>query len=261
MPDHRESVVLAGITLILISIPAAPQTVEIDDGEDMEGMIDSKFSDRFEVEFQPGKVVNSLVDSKARLQVNRSFDRNARRLQTAEGYVKIVETNDSIEKTVQTPYGRFEFGVRSGENYSEFTGNEDSREKAEKLREDLLSRLESRMNEVEEKHRVVVQEMLPDISASVNDSPEIEHVNLTNNGEEEVDLSGWKMLSVDGDGTEYMNLTGEIESDETVTYFAGSSEDRVKEFENVVVKDSNVYSDGVLKVYNSAEREILRRDY
>ena len=68
-------------------------------------------------------------------------------------------------------------------------------------------------------------------------------------------------MSVDGDGTEYMNLTGEIEADETVTYFAGSSEDRVRKFENVIVKDSNVYSDGVVKVYNSAEREILRRDY
>lgn len=74
MPDHRESLVLAGITIVLISIPATPQTVEISEGVDMEGRIDSNFSDRFKADFSPGKVVNSMMDSESKLQINRSFE-------------------------------------------------------------------------------------------------------------------------------------------------------------------------------------------
>ncbi|QGA81040.1 lamin tail domain-containing protein [Candidatus Nanohalobium constans] len=261
MTSHRESVVLAVIAVILVSIPAASQNVEISGEENKQGVIDSKFSDRFEVDFEPGKVVNDLMDSDARLEVNQSFSRDVKRLQTSKGFVKIVRTNDSIEKTVQTPYGRFEFGVKDGDNYSEFSGNSGSRDEAEEVRENLMDEMSQRSSELSEKHSVVVQEMLPDVSASVEDNSETEHLNLTNNEEEAVDISGWKAVSISGDSMEYMNLTGKLEPGETKTFFAGD-EGRMENFgDNTVFKDVNIYSNALVKVYNAGEKEIVSLEY
>jgi len=257
MASHRESVIMAVIAVILVSIPAASQTVEISGGENKIGVIDSKFSDRFEVNFKPGRVVKEIKDSRSRLYINNSFDRKVEKLETSGGSVKIVSTNNSIEKTVQTPYGRFNFGVRKGESYSSFEGSD--KDEAEKIKSELLNRVEERSSEVSDKHELVVEKMLPEIVVSVNDDPSVEHFNLTNKGEDDVDLTGWTVLA-EGSGKDHLDLKRTIESGETVTYYSG--DDEVPDFDSRVVEDDiTVYSDGEVKLYNSADMIVDRLDY
>ena len=258
MASHRESVIMAAIVVILISIPAASQTVEIS-GEDTKiGVIESEFSDRFEAEFKPGKVVNRLIDSEAKLEVNKSFERNVKHLQTAEGSVKVVKTNNSIENVVQTPYGRFEFGVENGEDYERFEG--ENQERAEKVRDSLMSEMEERSKEVNEKHELVVQEMLPDIRVSVSEGGDDEHFNLTNTDEGDVDLKGWSVLSK-GSSRDYYNLTGSIESGETKTFYSNTRSEVSGVEDAVYGTDTTVYSDGAVRVYNTVDILVDGSDY
>lgn len=259
MTSHRESVILAAIAITLVSIPAASQNVEISDGEDKTGVIDSKFSDKFEAEFKPGKVINRVLDKEAKLEVNRSFNKNVKELQTATGYVRIVETNNSIDKTVQTPYGRFEFGVENGENYSRFEGS--AEEKAEEVKQELMSKLEERSKEASEKHEIIVQEMLPDVRVSVEDNSsgnaEAEHLNLTNEGDSSVDLSGWSIITEGSGYQDDYNLTSELDAGEKRMYYSEGSTD----FENSVEIGTTIYQGGKITVYNSEKRVVDHLNY
>ena len=251
MDNYQESVLMAFVVVVLVSVPAASQNVEISGKE--EGVIDSLFSDRFEADFKSGKEFLDLKDSEARLEVNRSFDKNVKLLQTATGYFKVVKTNSSIDKVVNTPYGRFEFGVDQGESYSRFEG--DKKSEAEDIRSDLEELMDEKEKEVNEKRDIVVEELLPDVDLEVEDDTDIEHFNLTNNGENAVDMSGWSVITK-GSGRDSYNLTRTIESGETITYYSGS--DDINLSGNQVDVDTTVYSntngDGSIQVYNHVDK-------
>ena len=53
MADPKEAAVFAAAIIVLISIPAASQNVEITEKDRHSGEITSKFSDHFKVEFDP----------------------------------------------------------------------------------------------------------------------------------------------------------------------------------------------------------------
>jgi hypothetical protein len=259
MPEIRESVILATLGVILISIPAASQNVEIRDDEDFSGVIDSEFSDQFEVDFNPGKLIMKAVDSEASFHMNRSYTKNVYELQTAEGYIKKVETNSSIIRTVQTPYGRFKSGVKNGDNFTEFEGGD--REKARKVKDSLDRKFEERLSEAKEKKQVVMSRILPDVELEVETDNDIEHFNLTNNGEDAVDLEGWQVMSEE-DNRYFHTLEEELKPGETVVYHS-KEKDEVGDYENAVYDTGlTIYSnDARVVLYNPEERVVDAVEY
>lgn len=251
MDNYRESVLMALIVVILVSVPAASQNVEIS-GEN-EGVINSMFSDLFEADFKSGKEVLVLEDSDAKLEINKSYKKNIKLLQTSTGYFKVKKTNESIEKVINTPYGKFEFGVNESGNYSYFEGSD--KEEAQDLRSNLESLMDEKESEVSEKRDIVVERILPDINLEVEDDTEIEHFNLTNNGDSRVDLTGWSVIT-EGSGTDSYSLSGDIDSGETITFYSGSED--VVFSDNQIRVDTTVYSntngDGEVRVYNHVNK-------
>lgn len=251
MDNYRESVLMALIVVVLVSVPAASQNVEIS-GED-EGVINSMFSDYFEADFKSGKEVLVLEDSDAKLRINETFKKDVRMLQTPTGYFKIVKTNNSIEKVINTPYGKFKFGVNQSGDYNHFKGSD--KQKAEELRSDLEDLMSEKESEISEKRDIVVERILPDIKVTVEEETKIEHFNLTNNGDNEVDLTGWTVIT-EGSGTDWYNLTGNIDSGETVTFYSGTKDTVFSD--NQIEVDTTIYSnsngDGEVRVYNHVNK-------
>jgi hypothetical protein len=254
MAKPREAAIFAAITVILVSIPAASQDVEISNKGDLEGKIDSRFSDQFKIDFNPGEVFMKTISSEDKFEVNKSFRETTKTLQTSNGYIKKVVSNDSIVKTVQTPYGRFKSGVRNGDNFSSFDGGD--KEKASDLKNSLEEKFEERSSEVLDKKQVVMSRILPSIELSVEQEQEVEHFNLTNNEESKVDLSGWKVLSK-GSMEYTLRLDRIISPGETLTFYSGSKEDVGGRRDAVYGTGLTIYSnDGELTLFNEQEKVV-----
>jgi hypothetical protein len=247
MLDLRESVVFALLGVIIVSIPAASQNVDIEEGE-YRGVIESEFSDHFKVDFDTGKVFTQAISSDSRLEIKKSFRKKVVEFQTAEGSIEKTWSNDSIVTEVQTPYGSFESGVENGENFSEYEG--ENQEMAEELREELRDRMDEKLSQAEEKRKIVVQRILPDVELNVEDDHDKEHFNLTNQGEDSVDLEGWRVLS-EGSGKDSIQLSRELEPGETRKFTGSAGEVGFSSQDS----DMTIYSgDASITLFNSDER-------
>ncbi len=247
MFDLRESVVFAALGVIIVSIPAASQNVEIQEDQ-YSGMIDSKFSELFKVDFMEGKVFTKALSSDSKLVINKSFRKKVIEFQTSEGSIRKIWTNNSIVKKVQTPHGSFESGVRDGENFSEYDGS--SRGRAESLKDKLEQRLKEKLSRAEEKRKIVVQKILPNVEMSVQSSHDIEHFNLTNQGDETVKLEDWRVLS-EGSSRDSMQLSGKLEPGEKLSFTGSAGEVDFEARET----DMTIYSgEATLTLFNSEER-------
>lgn len=275
MPEIRESVILAALAVILISIPAASQNVEITEEDRYSGKIDSRFSDMFKVDFRPGKIVMELIDSEARLQVNKSYRKNTYLLRTPEGYVKKVETSNSTIKIVQTPYGRFVSGFRNGENISKFESSREEasdsvKAEARKMKKELMKRFEERLAETRDRKQIVMDRILPDIELGVEaDEDTAEHFVLENTGNQTLDLSGWKIAARDSNGEvgDTLRLEREISPGEKVVFYSNKRKD-VKDVVDSIPEDAifdsgvNIFNDGgAVKLYNGKDRLIDSYSY
>lgn len=259
MPELRESVVLAILVTVLISIPAASQTVNIHEGEDFGGSIDSKFSDIFKVDFKPGEMLMELKDSEYKLEINQSYRKRVVKLQGSHGFIRKTVSNESIVKVVQTPYGKFESGVRNGENFSDFEGGDE--EKAEEIKDNLESVLDERLVEAREKRRVVVSRIMPDIELDVETDNSIEHFNLTNNGEEEINMEGWTVVTEGGEG-DSMQLERSIEPGEKLAFYSGDRDDIEGAEDAIYGTGLTIYSDeGSVTLHNENERVVDTYEY
>lgn len=259
MSDYRTSIVFALLITVLISIPAASQTVNISDESSYSGEIDSKFSDMFDLDFEAGKMLIDMIESDSKLEIRETFDRKVVSFQTPTGYIEKTETNDSITRVVQTPYGRLEWGVKEGDNFSEFEGGD--KEKTLSIKNSLQEQLSEKMGEAMEKKQVVVSRILPKIDAEVETRNEIEHFNLTNRGENPVDMEGWKVVTDGGEG-DSMALDHIIEPGEQLVYYSGDR-DEVDGAEDAQYGTGlTIYSgDGQVTLYNENERVVDSLSY
>lgn len=259
MADPKEAAVFAAATLVLISIPAASQNVEIESKDSLSGEINSKFSDHFETDFEAGKIFLREISSDYRYEKNESYDKTVAVFQTSRGYIEKTVTNNSIIKTIKTPYGTFKSGVKNGENISSFDGG--NREEAEKIRSNLEEKMSERSKSAQEKKRIVMSRILPDIDLDVEQEQEIEHFNLNNNEDEEVDLENWYVLSK-GTNKYTLNLERTISPGETLTFYSGEREE-VNGVEDAVYDTGlTIYSnDGSVKLFNDNEKVVDAFEY
>lgn len=259
MSDPKEAAVFAFLVTALLSIPAASQEVDITSEDPLAGEIQSKFSDHFEVEFDPGKVFMKEISSESKFEMNKSYREKTTVFQTPRGYIEKTVSNDSIIKTVHTPFGTFKSGVEDGENISSFEG--DKRNQAERIKEELEDEMSERAEKVEEKKRLVMGRMLPDIELEVEEEHEVEHFNLTNKEDDEIDLSGWRVLS-QGTNQDTLSLDRKISSGETLTFYSGDREE-VKGIEDAVYDTGlTIYSDsGELTLFNEHDKAVDTFEY
>ncbi|MFB6158147.1 MAG: hypothetical protein ABEJ95_00625 [Candidatus Nanohalobium sp.] len=268
MDGARDSVVFALLAVVLISIPAASQSVEIKERSDLHGVIDSRFSDRFEVEFEPGKVVMSILGSSSKLSSNVSYRRNISVLRTPQGFIKKKRTSNYSITVVQTPYGRFKTGFRDGENISGFEG--EAKEKAEEVRKILRKKFRSRMSEARKRKQMVVSSMLPDVELDVvarNDT--VEHFTLSNTGDKKVDMDEWKVKTVDSEGVikEVLKLERSIGTGEETVFYSSSREELESvgiepESSAVVESGLNILNGGgEVRLYNENDRLVDSYSY
>lgn len=259
MADPKEAAVFAAATLVLISIPAASQNVEIESKDSLSGEINSKFSDHFETDFETGKIFLREISSDHRYEKNESYDKTVTVFQTSRGYIEKTVTNNSIIKTIKTPYGTFKSGVKNGENISSFDGG--NREEAEKLRADLEEKMSERAGKTQEKKRIVMSKILPDIELDVEQKQEIEHFNLTNNEDEEVDLEKWYILS-EGTNKDTLNLERTISPGETLTFYSGEREEVNGAEDAIYDTGLTIYSNsGAVTLYNDNEKAVDTFEY
>lgn len=257
MADHRESVVLAAVTVALIAIPAASQNIEIKGTAEEIGLINSEFSDKFKVDFSTGKQVTTYLDKQSKLKTNKTFDKNTKKLETAKGDIKVIKTSQIINKTVKTPYGNFNFGVKNGENFSNYEG--ENKQKAKEIKKYLIKKLDEKSAQAKEKRELIVEKMLPSIKLSVEDKQSIEHFNLTNKGNKKVDMSAWTAFT-EGSDEDTLELEQEIKPGETITYYSGSNSNS-NIGENIVETDVTIYSGGKITIYNHVEKVVAKSDY
>lgn len=265
--DTGEAAILAALCVILVSIPAASQNVEVTE-EGYSGFIDSEFSDMFEVDFRPGKLLLEMFDSERRLEVNKSYMQRKVKLQTSKGFIRKLESSNSINTTVQTPYGRFKSGVVNGENFSDFDGGD--KEKAEEVKKALENELEESLESANKKKMALIQEMLPAITVDVEArNDDVEHFKLSNNGEEKVELEDWTVVAEDSDGEVGGSIEPEtgLEAGEKRIYYSSTrevlEENGYETAENAVFDSGlNIYNGGgAVKVYTGEKRLVDSQNY
>lgn len=220
MVDSRRAAVFSVTMALVFSIPAASQSVEIEEGMDgFRASVDTNFSTGFELNVSQGREEMVLRDSDSRYSRVEKSSSSMEKFVTPEGKLRVEQTPNLSMKIVETPYGTLKTGFRDGKNISEFTGPEELRPRVEKLKQQLMMNATVREREASAKKRIVLDRMLPDVSVTAESTESHEYINVTNSGSEEVSVNGWTVKNSDPDS---FTLEETLGPGETVTLYAGS---------------------------------------
>lgn len=200
MVGSRRAVVFSTLVLIAFTIPVASQSVEMSESEDgFDAFIDTGFSTSFNLNISEGLESMQLVDSESSYTVESTPSSLEKKLVTPRGNLEIRRTANLSLKTVETPYGTLKTGFRDGKNISIFTGPEELRGKAEKIREGLLQNLSVAEREASARKAAVMNKMLPDVEIEPEFTNSSEYVLVSNTGDKNVSLDGWRLENSDPD--------------------------------------------------------------
>ena len=257
MVDSRDAIVLSGILVALLSIPAASERINIEEGPEngLDAEIETNLSDKFSLEMSPGKERIEMVDSTSSYTRDQKPSKKIKKITSPEGILKVRKSNNSILKTVETPYGTLKTGIKNGKRFSDFSGLNKS--KVRDVKKKLSDRLAKKGREADAKRRTVLEKVLTDIELEVSEGGEDEHINLTNKESSSISTEGWTVENDEGD---VYTISGSLSADGTLTLF---SKEYDSDLENSVSEtDVTLYSTGgEIRVYNEEDYLLASEDY
>lgn len=223
MVDSRSAVIFSATLVLLFSIPAASQQVEIQETVEsgFDAVVDTNFTTNFKLNISSGSEEMKLIDSESRYSIDTRPSTQIKKFTTPKGKLKIVKSPNRSITTVETPYGTLKTGFRDGENVSSFSGEESMRPEVEKIREELLTNMSVREREASAKKAVVMDRILPDVKIRSGYTESSEYVEVTNTGSEVVPVEGWTFENSDPDA---YTLDTVLAANETIRYYAGEPE-------------------------------------
>lgn len=250
MEDKREAFVTALVLTLVLSIPAAAQSVNMSEKGDefFESESQGRFGSSFDIEFSENSRSSSLQGTDYSVSTTDTPNRTVEVYSTPKASLKISYINStySAEK-LTTPYGTLTTGVRNGRRFETFEGL--NRTRVEQIKSEIEEEMEEEVSDLEARERNAIKSELPDLRVGVHEG-EIEYVNITNQGSEQVDLSGWRFVSSDESYTDSFTVESvEIEPGNTYTFYSGEPGENA-ETDAVYETGMTLYSSsGVLEIY------------
>lgn len=250
MEDKREAFLTALVLTSVLSIPAAAQSISISqEGSDFfESESQGRFGSSFDIEFSENARSSTLQGTEYSVSTMDTPNRTVEVYRTPEASLKISYINASYRaEKLTTPYGTLTTGVRNGRRFEKFEGL--NRSKVERIKSRIESEMDTEVSDLEAREREAITAELPDLDIEVHEG-ETEYVNITNQGSETVDLSGWRFVSSDETYTDSFTVESvEIAPENTYTFYSGEPEENA-ETDAVYEIGMTLYSSsGVLEIY------------
>lgn len=248
MSLKRDSIITALLITLVISIPAAAETVQISSQSNNFFQIneEGKFGSTFSLEFSNATRNSEMETTDYAVQKTESPEKQIKKYRTPRATLKITLVNSTMRKErITTPYGTLTTGVRNGRRFEEFEGL--NRTKVEKIRADIKEKIQNKVTELEKRETKAIRSELPELEFDIVEG-EQEYVNITNKADETVDLSGWRLHSASPSYSDSYNIKEvEIEPGQTYSFYTGEGPMKV----NAVYETGmTLYSDsGKLAVY------------
>lgn len=250
MEDKREAFVTALVLTLVLSIPAAAQSVNISEEGDefFESESQGRFGSSFDIAFSENSRSSSLQGTDYSISTTDTPNRTVEVYRTPKASLKVSYINSTYRaEKLTTPYGTLTTGVRNGRRFETFEGL--NRTRVEQIKSEIEKEMEEEVSDLEARERNAIKSELPDLRVEVHEG-EIEYVNITNQGSEPVDLSGWRFVSSDESYTDSFKVESvEIESGNTYTFYSGEPGENA-ETDAVYETGMTLYSSsGVLEIY------------
>lgn len=239
MVDAKQAIIFSAVFVVLVSIPAASEQVKIQENSKngFEAVIDTEFSDKFSFSMESGLEKMELVNSESRFNMRERPSERFKSIDTPRGSLEVTRTNSSVVRKVKSPYGTLKTGIRDGKRFASFEGL--NRSRVEELKEDLVSRMNTKKREADAKRRAVMDRILADVDLVVTEGGDSEHVNVTNVDNRTLSIDGWTITNLEGD---VYTLEGVLAPEETRTLYPKEYGDPVDN--SVVETDVTLYSTG-----------------
>ncbi|QKQ98787.1 hypothetical protein GKQ38_04660 [Candidatus Nanohaloarchaea archaeon] len=254
MESKKDTVVTALVITLVISIPAAAQSIELDQGQNKFFKSDTqgKFGSSFQLDFSSARRSSYLKTPQYSVSSTTTPQKTVKTYSTAKADLTIsyINATTRIEK-ITTPYGTLVTGVRNGRRFERFTGV--NRTRVEKIKSEVKEKYHKSISELEKRETKAIRSELPDLKVGIKEG-ETEYVNITNQASEPVDLSGWKMVSTSSDLSDNFTV-GQVTIRPGHTYTFYEGEGRRGELKTNAVYDTGltIYSgSGRLKVYTDS---------
>lgn len=250
MGDKREAFVTALVLTSILSIPAAAQSINISqEGSNFfESESQGRFGSSFDIEFSENSRSSLLQGTDYSVSTQDTPNKTVEVYRTPEASMKISYINATYRaEKLTTPYGTLTTGIRNGRRFEKFEGI--NRSRVESIKADIESEMEAEISDLEARERSAIKSELPELTVQVHEG-EVEYVNITNQGSETVDLSGWRFISSDESYTDSFTVESvEIEPENTYTFYSGEPGENVRT-DAVYETGMTLYSSsGILEIY------------
>jgi len=178
---------------------ASEKVVKKSDSDSFYGSIESAFEE-FETYVNQDRANATLVSPSARTEMKRSYSNTTWRMSSSSGQITLVESPSRTLVRVETAEGTLEEVREDGSVEESFEGSD--RQKVERAKIRLMSRLEARKETMEERSTRLASDggTEPGVELVANSSTgsgygnnSEEHVILENTGIQEIDLQSWKI--------------------------------------------------------------------
>lgn len=235
MADLATAASLAFLVVGIIAVPAASQEVtepapvsdslpaisdsESENREVVTRQTEDSFTktvttafQKFSSEITPESAKTELDKPDSELVIEQTQSGKVWKLTTPKGRLLIRETYSGTEERTETAYGTLVKESNGSESSERFTGKDRQKveEIASELRVEMRERQEELSNFTEESRKV-------EFELEVHSSAP-EYVDITNKGDRDMDLEGWKI----GDKVSNYTLSNQLSEGETVRLYSDS---------------------------------------
>lgn len=220
----------------------------------------------YEVIIEDGKANYTKIGTSTNLQVIEKLGNKTVEYTNSGSTLILKETpTESTEKLV-APGGELLTGKRNGRNIYEHQGLD--KEQLEEKKDTLREKMEEDLATLEDEKKEVIRKHLPDIEIAVNNQDsEDTFFEITNNGEEPINLANWKLEGLESEtdsrDAEHLFESQTLGEGDTLKVYT-EDDNQIGEEDNYVVADEmTIYSSqtDTVVLYNDFGEEITETTY
>lgn len=264
--QHKKAITIAAATTILLSLIYTSYAAL---GQ-QKYSINEKFSDNightYNIHIGEGKEQYSKIGPDKELNITKKQGNQTIRF-TSNGktLTKIRNENKYITR-IETPRGTYTTGYKNGRKMEDYQGA--SKEKLKQAKNNLEEEMKKERASLEDRKRTVIQKYLENIDLKINkENPDNTYFELTNEGEEKVNLENWRMEATESETesreAEHTFQKIKLQPGETLKVYTEDENQIDQDEKYTKAGEMTIYSDlsDTVILYNSHRQKITEKTY
>lgn len=264
--NHKKALTIAAATTILLSLIYSSYAAL---GQ-QQYSINEKFSDNlghtYNIHIGEGTEQYTKIGPEKQLNITKKQGNQTIKF-TSNGKTLTKTQNENEQITrVETPRGTYITGYKNGRKIEDYQGV--SKEKLKQAKNQLEEEMKKERASLEDKRRSVIQKYLENIDLEINkQNPDNTHFELTNEGEEKVNLENWRMEATESETqsreAEHTFQKIKLQPGETLKVYTEDQNQIDEDEKHTVAEEMTIYSDlsDTIKIYNSHRQKITQKTY